>query len=40
MASERERLEMPHGMPTFDSIEKERRSRSSLSSMLEKGAEN
>ncbi|CAF93165.1 unnamed protein product, partial [Tetraodon nigroviridis] len=28
MASERQRLEMPLGMPTFDSIEKERRSRS------------
>lgn len=36
MASERERLELPHGIPTFDSIEKERRSRSSLSSILEK----
>lgn len=36
MASEHERLEMPDGIPTFDSIEKERRSRSSLSSILEK----
>lgn len=36
MASERGRLEMPHGIPTFESIEKERRARSGLGSILEK----
>lgn len=36
MDSERERLEMPHGMPTFDGVEKERRSRGSLGSLLER----
>ncbi|KAM3600437.1 uncharacterized protein V6R79_023545 [Siganus canaliculatus] len=36
MASEQDRLEMPHGIPTFESIEKARRARSSLSSLLEK----
>lgn len=36
MESERDRLEMPHGTPTFDSIEKDRRVRSGLSSLLEK----
>lgn len=36
MASEPWRLEVPLGTPTFDSIEKERRSRSSLGSILEK----
>ncbi|XP_054468603.1 plasminogen receptor (KT) [Anoplopoma fimbria] len=36
MASEHDRLDLPHGTPTFDSIEKARRARSSLSSFLEK----
>uniref|UniRef100_A0A3Q3XGX0 Uncharacterized protein n=1 Tax=Mola mola TaxID=94237 RepID=A0A3Q3XGX0_MOLML len=36
MESEHDRLDMPHGTPTFDSIEKDRRARSSLSSLLEK----
>lgn len=36
MASERNRLEMPHGIPTLDSIEKDRRARSSLAAILEK----
>lgn len=36
LTSERDRLDMPHGMPTFDSIEKARRAKSSLSSFLEK----
>lgn len=36
MGSERDRLEIPHGTPTFDSIEKERRNRSTLSAFLEK----
>lgn len=36
MESECDRLEMPHGTPTFDSIEKDRRARSGLSSLLEK----
>lgn len=36
MDSERERLEIPHGLPTFDGVEKERRSRGSLSSLLER----
>lgn len=36
MTSERDRLEMPHGIPTFDSIEKDRRARSNLRSILDK----
>lgn len=36
MGSESKRLEMPHGMPTFESIEKSRRAKSPLSSVLEK----
>lgn len=36
MASEHDRLDLPHGTPSFDSIEKARRARSSLSSFLEK----
>lgn len=36
MDSERQRLEMPHGMPTFESVEKERRAQSSLGSLLER----
>ncbi|XP_056588015.1 plasminogen receptor (KT) [Triplophysa dalaica] len=36
MGSESKRLEMPHGMPTFESIEKSRRAKSRLSSVLEK----
>lgn len=36
MGSESERLEMPNGMPTFESIEKSRRAKSLLSSALEK----
>lgn len=36
MASEHDRLDLPHGTPTFDSIEKARRARSSLASFLEK----
>ncbi|XP_059214692.1 plasminogen receptor (KT) [Centropristis striata] len=36
MTSEHERLDLPHGTPTFDSIEKARRARSSLASFLEK----
>ncbi|XP_035524195.1 plasminogen receptor (KT) [Morone saxatilis] len=36
MASEHDRLDMPQGTPSFDSIEKVRRARSSLSSLLEK----
>ncbi|XP_008288355.1 plasminogen receptor (KT) [Stegastes partitus] len=36
LASERDRLDMPEGIPTFDSIEKARRARSSLASFLEK----
>ncbi|XP_076614952.1 plasminogen receptor (KT) [Chaetodon auriga] len=36
MASEHDRLDLPHGIPTFDSIEKARRAKSSLSSLLEK----
>ncbi|XP_068190089.1 plasminogen receptor (KT) [Antennarius striatus] len=36
MTSERDRLDLPHGTPTFDSIEKARRARSSLSSFLDK----
>ncbi|XP_054612503.1 plasminogen receptor (KT) isoform X2 [Dunckerocampus dactyliophorus] len=36
MASERERLGLPHGTPTFDSVEKARRAKSSLASILDK----
>ncbi|XP_047425327.1 plasminogen receptor (KT) [Mugil cephalus] len=36
MASERDRLDLPAGVPTFDSIEKARRARSGLASILEK----
>lgn len=36
MSSEHDRLDLPHGTPTFDSIEKARRARSSLTSLLEK----
>nr|XP_046231738.1 plasminogen receptor (KT) [Scatophagus argus] len=36
MVSEHDRLDLPHGTPTFDSIEKARRARSSLTSFLEK----
>lgn len=36
MTSEHARLDLPHGNPTFDSIEKARRAKSSLSSFLEK----
>ncbi|XP_065099641.1 plasminogen receptor (KT) [Paramisgurnus dabryanus] len=36
MGSESDRLEMPHGMPTFESIEKSRRAKSLLSSSLDK----
>ncbi|KAF3702134.1 Plasminogen receptor (KT) [Channa argus] len=36
MASEQDRLDLPHGTPTFESIEKTRRARSSLASFLEK----
>ncbi|XP_055369426.1 plasminogen receptor (KT) isoform X4 [Betta splendens] len=36
LVSEQDRLELPHGTPTFESIEKARRAKSSLSSLLEK----
>ncbi|KAL7376167.1 hypothetical protein ABVT39_002356 [Epinephelus coioides] len=36
MTSEHDRLDLPHGTPTFESIEKARRARSSLASFLEK----
>ncbi|XP_019937227.1 plasminogen receptor (KT) [Paralichthys olivaceus] len=36
MASEHDRLDLPHGTPTFESIEKARRAKSSLTSLLEK----
>lgn len=36
MASENDRLGLPHGTPSFDSIEKARRAKSSLGSLLEK----
>ncbi|XP_071386527.1 plasminogen receptor (KT) [Centroberyx affinis] len=36
MVSEHDRLDLPHGTPTFDSIEKVRRAKSNLSSLLEK----
>lgn len=36
MTSEPDRLDLPHGTPTFDSIEKARRAKSTLASFLEK----
>ncbi|KAM6985511.1 plasminogen receptor (KT) [Aplochiton taeniatus] len=36
MDSEHDRLDIPHGVPTFESIEKARRAKSSLSSLFEK----
>uniref|UniRef100_A0A8D3BEA0 Plasminogen receptor, C-terminal lysine transmembrane protein n=1 Tax=Scophthalmus maximus TaxID=52904 RepID=A0A8D3BEA0_SCOMX len=36
LASEQDRLDLPHGTPTFDSIEKARRAKSHLGSFLEK----
>lgn len=36
MESEHDRLDLPLGTPTFESIEKARRAKSSLSSFLEK----
>ncbi|KAK2819048.1 hypothetical protein Q5P01_024609 [Channa striata] len=36
MESEQDRLDLPHGNPTFESIEKARRARSGLTSFLEK----
>ncbi|XP_051907698.1 plasminogen receptor (KT) [Hippocampus zosterae] len=36
MVSENDRLDLPHGMPTFDSIEKARRAKSNLASFLER----
>ncbi|KAM6902433.1 plasminogen receptor (KT) [Xenentodon cancila] len=36
MASESDRLDLPHGTPTFDSVEKARRAKSGLISILEK----
>ncbi|XP_022617892.1 plasminogen receptor (KT) [Seriola dumerili] len=36
MASEHDRLDLPLGTPTFDSIEKARRAKNSLASFLEK----
>ncbi|XP_061787866.1 plasminogen receptor (KT) [Nerophis lumbriciformis] len=36
MSSEQQRLQLPHGTPTFDSIEKIRRAKISFSSILEK----
>ncbi|XP_047228315.1 plasminogen receptor (KT) [Girardinichthys multiradiatus] len=36
MASEHDRLDLPLGMPTFESIEKARRAKSALISLLEK----
>uniref|UniRef100_A0A8C2IGY3 Plasminogen receptor, C-terminal lysine transmembrane protein n=2 Tax=Cyprinus carpio TaxID=7962 RepID=A0A8C2IGY3_CYPCA len=36
MASESERLALPQGMPTFESIEKSRRAKAHLTSLLEK----
>ncbi|KAM8827818.1 plasminogen receptor (KT) [Spinachia spinachia] len=35
MTSEHDRLDLPRGTPTFDSVEKARRARSSLASLLE-----
>ncbi|XP_042634407.1 plasminogen receptor (KT) [Cyprinus carpio] len=36
LASESERLALPQGMPTFESIEKSRRAKAHLTSLLEK----
>ncbi|CAK6959348.1 plasminogen receptor (KT) [Scomber scombrus] len=36
MASEHDRLDLPNGTPTFESIEKARRAKSTLTSFLEK----
>ncbi|XP_049595158.2 plasminogen receptor (KT) isoform X1 [Syngnathus scovelli] len=36
MVSEKERLDLPHGTPTFDSMEKARRAKSNLASFLER----
>lgn len=36
MVSEKDRLEMPHGMPTFESIEKTRRARAHLPPLSDK----
>lgn len=36
MVSENDRLDLPRGMPTFDSIEKARRAKSNLASFLER----
>lgn len=36
MTSEADRLDLPHGTPTFDSIERARRAKSTLTSFLEK----
>lgn len=36
MDLERDRLDLPHGVPTFESIEKARRAKSSLGSLFEK----
>ncbi|XP_026194793.1 plasminogen receptor (KT) [Anabas testudineus] len=36
MAAEQDRLDLPHGTPTYESIEKARRAKSTLSSFLEK----
>ncbi|XP_017266239.1 plasminogen receptor (KT) [Kryptolebias marmoratus] len=36
MASEQHRLDLPHGTPTFDTVEKARRARSGFVSLLEK----
>uniref|UniRef100_A0A8C6Q955 Uncharacterized protein n=1 Tax=Nothobranchius furzeri TaxID=105023 RepID=A0A8C6Q955_NOTFU len=36
MTSEQDRLDQPHSTPTFESIEKARRAKSSLASLLEK----
>lgn len=36
MVSQHDLLDLPHGTPTFDSIEKARRAKSHLSSLLEK----
>ncbi|XP_010773340.1 plasminogen receptor (KT) isoform X2 [Notothenia coriiceps] len=36
MTSDHDRLDLPHGTPTFESIEKARRARGSLASFLEK----
>ncbi|XP_077592933.1 plasminogen receptor (KT) [Stigmatopora nigra] len=36
MTSENDRLNLPHGTPTFDSIEKARRAKNPLTSFLEK----